>query len=417
MLDVLRMTLVFIVLLVFLRLKWNIGYVMLIATGLLFLLYLVRLPVIGATFRAALTDTVTIKLFLALSLIRVLEIVLREKEVMAGMMEASRELLRKRKAVIVSMPMLIGLLPSLGGAYFSAPMVEESTRGLKMSAEEKGFVNYWFRHPWEYVLPLYPGLLLATAITKVELRDLIFANTLYAVLIVITGFLFGLRGVKGGYSEEELRSGSRAGSGHEKDHGIPGPRRFDLRRFWSFLPVASVLLMVMLFHMELHFALAITVLSLFIFYRFRPGDILRVLKHGFAPDVFILILGVMLFKFAMENSGAVTHLNEYFTQEGIPLLPVLFVLPFVSGLLTGLTVGFVGSTFPLIVSLAGGAHLGQLTFAFAAGFTGVLLSPVHLCLVLTREYFKADAWGIYRRSIPAVAIVMSAALIEYLLLT
>ena len=51
------------------------------------------------------------------------------------------------------MPMLIGMLPSLGGAYFSAPMVKEATSGIHMSQEEKAFINYWFRHPWEYHSP------------------------------------------------------------------------------------------------------------------------------------------------------------------------------------------------------------------------------------------------------------------------
>ncbi|MFO0751886.1 MAG: DUF401 family protein [Thermodesulfovibrionales bacterium] len=57
-----------------------------------------------------------------------------------------------------------------------------------------------------------------------------------------------------------------------------------------------------------------------------------------------------------------------------------------------------------------------MTLAFASGFLGVLLSPVHLCLVLTREYFKADAWGIYKRIIPASLVIMAAAFVEYFVL-
>jgi hypothetical protein len=87
-----------------------------------------------------------------------------------------------------------------------------------------------------------------------------------------------------------------------------------------------------------------------------------------------------------------------------------------TGMLTGLTVGFVGSTFPLLISISGGAPLSNMTLAFAAGFIGVLLSPVHLCLVLTKEYFKADMWGIYKRMLPASAVIFAAALIEYTVL-
>ena len=89
-----------------------------------------------STIVVTVTDETSVKLFFALMLIRVLELVLREKRVLAEMMEASRTLLRKKKAIIISMPLLIGLLPSLGGAYFSAPMVAESTKGLKMTPEE-----------------------------------------------------------------------------------------------------------------------------------------------------------------------------------------------------------------------------------------------------------------------------------------
>lgn len=406
MLDIIKIAFVFIAILVFLRLKWNIGYVLLLASGILAILYLMPIPTILSTIKSAVVEPITIKLFFALTLIRILEMVLREKQVLARMMDASRHLLRRKKAVIISMPMLIGLLPSLGGAYFSAPMVAESTKGLKMTQEEKGFINYWFRHPWEYMLPLYPGILLASAITNIELRNLMLVNTIYAVLIVITGFIFSMRGVKGRYSAEEQKSRSTEGK----------LQRSQASELWSFLPVILILIFVIVFHIELHYSLAITILGLFIFYKVDAKEIFRAFKYGFTKDVILLIFGAMLFKFTMENSGAVVHLSSYFSEKGIPLLPVLFILPFVSGLLTGLTVGFVGGTFPLIISLAGGAYLNQITFAFAAGFLGVLLSPVHLCLVLTREYFKADIWGIYKRIIPASCIIMAAALAMYFVL-
>lgn len=402
MFDILKIAIVFTAILIFLRLKWNIGYVLLLASGFLAILYLMPISTILLTIKSTVSDTVTIKLFFALTLIKSLELILRERQVLAKMMGASRNILKRKKAVIISMPMLIGLLPSLGGAYFSAPMVDESTKGLKMSPEEKGFINYWFRHPWENVLPLYPGILLASAITKIELRSLILANSTYAALILITGFLFSMKGVEGKFiKSSEFRVQS------------PEKKTKDL---WSFLPITLILIMVMVMHVELHYALGFTILMLFVFYRFSPKEAFMAIKHGFTLDVIVIVFGTMLFKFTMENSGAVAHLSQYFRDMRIPILPILFILPFISGLLTGITVGFVGGTFPLILSLAGGAHLNQITFAFASGLVGVLLSPVHLCFVLTREYFKADIAGIYKKTIPGCAIIMAGALGVYFIL-
>lgn len=373
----------------------NIGYVMLMASGVLAFLYLMPPLSIFSTVKNALTGRVTIKLALALTLIKSFELILREKDFLSEMMKASKALLLKKKAVIVSMPLLIGLLPSIGGAYFSAPMVDESTKGMKMSQEEKAFINYWYRHPWEFILPLYPGILLASAISGIELRNLIIANTAYAVFIVITGLVFSMREAAGSFAKTE---------------GI------SKKGLLSFIPIAAVLLLVVIFHLELHYALLAVMIALFAFYRFQVKDIIRVLKHGLSTDVILLILGVMLFKETMETSGAVKNLSGFLTSKGIPFTPILFLLPFVTGLLTGITVGFVGSTFPLILSLNGGASIGVISFAFASGFIGVLLSPVHICLVLTREYFKADMWGVYRKIIPAGAIVFLVAVLEYLIL-
>jgi len=45
----------------------------------------------------------------------------------------------------------------------------------------------------------------------------------------------------------------------------------------------------------------------------------------------------------------------------------------------------------------------------AGGFLGVMFSPVHLCLALTRVYFKAE-WGpIYRLIAPSALLVAGTA--------
>ena len=122
----------------------------------------------------------------------------------------------------------------------------------------------------------------------------------------------------------------------------------------------------------------------------------------------------MVFKGMLDASGAIDALPAYFRQSGLPVGFILFVLPFIVGLVTGLTVGFVGATFPIIMALLGGyPDLGSLTFAFASGFAGVMLSPTHLCLLLTVRYFKADLAGTYRLLYLPVFLVLCAGLIRF----
>jgi integral membrane protein (TIGR00529 family) len=386
MADAAKLILVLGLMVALLRARLKVGWVMLLCSTALAALYLMRPPALWAAVMGTLRNDATLKLLLALSLIRMLELVLREREVLGEMMGAARSLFRSRRAVIVSMPMLIGMLPSVGGAYFSAPMVQEATRDLDMPPEEKAFVNYWFRHPWEFVLPLYPGILLAAALTGLPVRTLILANVTAALAMGAAGVVTSMRGVA---QEKSVRSVSR-------------------KQLMSFLPIGAVLVLVMAAGLELWVSIGLVLAGLFVRYRYGAGDLRRAVRYGFSLDVMVLILGVMLFKEVMETSGAVANLSALFAREGIPIPAALLALPFVAGLLTGLTIGFVGATFPLLVSLPGGEAAGAVALAFAAGFTGVLLSPVHVCLVLTREYFAADMGGVYRRMLlPATLVILA----------
>lgn len=396
MIDIIKIIFILFLIIFLLKKKMNIGYVMLIASLILFILYLMPFPLIIKTLKQSIINDVTIKLFLALTLIRIFEMILREHNILKNMMNSIKIIFKKRKLITISMPLLIGLMPSVGGAYFSAPMVAETTKDLKISSEEKSFINYWFRHPWEFILPLYPGILLASAITKIELHNLISANLLFAFLMLTTGFLFSMKGLRG--SIDKQTDISKKG-------------------LWSFAPIISVLCFVLILHVELHLSLLIVITFLLVFYKYKPDKIFSVIKYGFSLEILILIFGVMLFKETLESSGAVGNLSRFFIKEGVPLIPILFLLPFITGFLTGITVGFVGSTFPLIINITNTNSINIISFAFASGFLGVLLSPVHICLILTKEYFKADMAGIYKIMITPCLVVMAGALIEYLILT
>ncbi len=391
MADIIKITLTFILILLLLRKKWNVGYVLMVASGVLATLYLMHPAVAIKTIYFALTSSVTLELLIALTFIRMFEMILRDRKVLQQMMESMKGMLRNKRGLIVSMPLLIGMLPSVGGAYFSAPMVDEATKELNLTPEDKAFTNYWYRHPWEFILPLYPGIVLASVITKVELREFIFLNVSYAVTMFLSGMLFGMKGVKGAF---------------------PVKNNLSRKGLWNFLPILLLLMLVIIFRIKLHYALVFIVVTFLMFYRYNYHSTVKVLKYGFSMDIVVLILGIMLFKESLETSGAVENLSHFFTEKGIPVLPILFVLPFISGILTGFTVGFVGSTFPLILSLTG-TDPYSLSFAFASGYIGVLLSPVHVCLILTREYFKADMLRIYNKTIPAAFMIVLVSIIEY----
>jgi hypothetical protein len=95
---------------------------------------------------------------------------------------------------------------------------------------------------------------------------------------------------------------------------------------------------------------------------------------------------------------------------------IAFVVPFIAGLLTGLSHAAFSIGFPIVIPLvaADGAPVasGWAAWMMAGAFLGVMYSPLHLCLSLTRIYFEAE-WGpIYRRIAPStLAVAATAALL------
>jgi hypothetical protein len=77
----------------------------------------------------------------------------------------------------------------------------------------------------------------------------------------------------------------------------------------------------------------------------------------------------------------------------------LFSIPFVLGFLTGITVGFVGISFPMLMPLmtqGDTLNISMAIFAYVSGFVGMMMSPMHLCFAVTVEYLKVNIFKFYK---------------------
>ena len=99
-----------------------------------------------SAFTTTLTMQRTYDLILALYLVMCLETELRTSGALDGMIRALQRLFASEKFTLAIMPAFLGLLPSLGGARFSAPIVEAASRNTDLTKEHKAAINFWFRH-------------------------------------------------------------------------------------------------------------------------------------------------------------------------------------------------------------------------------------------------------------------------------
>ncbi len=298
------------------------------------------------------------------------------------------------------LPLLVGLLPMPGGALVSAVMIRNLVKKYGLTPEESTFINYWFRHVWVTVWPLYPSIIIATAVVEVSPARIAKA----CWVIGLTAFTSALiSAVKLGILRRRFFS-------------------FDWRSLASmtksFYPIAFVAIFVLLLRTSMLYTLIVAIAIVYVHKKAKIRDIISILKKTLDPKIIVLIFAVMGYKALIEytNSAKIffTHLKEF----GIPAFAASFAVAFLVGFATGIELSYSSVALPLLTAFTGvGSSLvpSKLMLVIAGGFCGVMLSPMHLCFALTCEYFHADASKVYRYLIPSVVVVALASITAYIL--
>ncbi|HQN49250.1 MAG TPA: DUF401 family protein [Caldisericia bacterium] len=103
----------------------------------------------------------------------------------------------------------------------------------------------------------------------------------------------------------------------------------------------------------------------------------------------------------------------------IPFFLILFLMPFISAFVTGLTSMGVAISYPIIINLFypnGNLSYALMGIAYSGAVCGILFSPLHLCLIVTINYFKCELSKIYKNLTISVALSSSILIIIYMIL-
>ncbi|MBT1075726.1 DUF401 family protein [Geobacter grbiciae] len=398
MIDLLKTLAVLVAVVVMVRRRWHLGAVM--ALGAAFLAFSYLTPPLRFLSGAwvALASPKSLEMTATLVFTMIMEHILRTTGTLRRMVASLSEVLPDSRLIMAAMPAMIGMLPSPGGAVFSAPMVREASAHLTLPADQKAFINYWYRHPWEYISPLYPGIILVAGLSRIPYQKIVLANSAFAVSVIFWGTIFCFRGV---------------GSAPVPVGETVGKRRALSTFIISVAPILATLIFVVVLQVNPVVAMGGMTALLFAVHRYGPARIVTTLRESVSVKALSLIFGIMIFQETLRLTGALDGISHFFVASGLPVLFIITAIPFLAGVMTGLTVAFVGITFPILMPLMGGdiPSLGLLSLAFGSGFAGVMLSPVHLCLVLTGEYFEADMARVFRRLWIPQALVLAAAVV------
>ncbi len=300
-----------------------------------------------------------------------------------------------RRAGFALLPAIIGMLPMPGGALFSAPMVDDMDSSRTADPLLKSKINYWFRHVWEYWWPLYPGVLLAIDLTGLSPGRFILLQIGLSFFAIWGGYIFLLRKIPLIHNDRKRWSSRNI--------------REVVTLLTPIITVIAAYIIITFFlpeisrisnYLPMILGLCLSITAALI--QRQPGmkEAINIFTSINTVKLVILVIFIGIYGAFIETplpdgNFIMSYVREELTGNNIPIIFIIMIIPFISGLSTGLAVGFVGASFPIVMNLLGtspsqGEIMSYTVIAYSFGFAGMMLSPVHVCHILTVEYFKTS---------------------------
>ena len=320
----------------------------------------------------------TYDIIFALYFVMCLEIELRTSGALAGMVHALQKIFSSNRVTLAVMPAFLGLLPSLGGARFSAPIVEEASKGLGLTNDHQSAINFWFRHIFEFSSPIIPGMIMACNIAGVAYSEFIKHLCWLTVLMFSVGWFVLIRPIKADSIKENTGTQAADEQGWQ-----------DL--WLSLSPVVLTFVLVVFFNMNASVGMGVVTAGLFLVLHFTKREISLkdVVVGAIDMKMFFNVLCILYFIQILTVTQVLQEIVTAFQSSPLPVPVIIACVSFIIGVLTGMSQGHVAIIMPIIAAMQTGS-LNLAGVAMAFGVAGQMLTPTHMCLVVTVDYFKAN---------------------------
>ena len=317
--------------------KWKLEYIILLASLLMGMLFNLSPLQIGKYFFLSLIDPTTLRLMGIIILVYILSGFLNKVGSLDNLVDSLRGIVKDYRFTLAFIPAFLGLIPMPAGAIFSAPMVKEIGNRAGLTPEEDAFVNYWFRHIWEFIWPLFSAMILFAGLLKVEIREVILVQFPLTITAILIGFVWEYKNLKRDIAVI-----------NKKDILI------NLKNLlYGIWPILLIIILVLGAKLDILISLVITVLSIYLLNanKLKITEIKEIIKKNIDWGVVTLIVGIMFFQRMLQVSGGVEMIPAMFAKLKIPVFMVLFSIPFFIGVLTGLNFATLGISIPVLIPI------------------------------------------------------------------
>lgn len=352
----------------------------------------------------------TLELVAVVLLITLLSSIMHSASLLKRMLNSLISLFKNIQLLIVMVPAFVGLLAMPGGAIISAPMVSQLGNKIRMPEGAKSAANVYFRHLSLFFNPLSPLLILAADISGLGFAPLIKFHAVPVLISVTAGFII--------MSYFWPKPASDVITKEKDEKGVHFLN--DIKEvLLSSSPLVLGLTLALAFGVNFAAALFLAVLLAVLLDAASQKKInLERIKNfatsGINWNMGLTVFTILLFGAFIQKSEGIVYLAEYVAALDMPTAVLVLLTSLIVGFTSGHPMVGAAILYPVFIPLVGTGieSSAYLALIFTGLVKGYLFSPIHLCLIVSNEYFKIG----FKESYPLLLTLIAALLLPAFLI-
>lgn len=345
----------------------------------------------------ACTSWSTLQLIVVMYIITFLQKMMGQRGAIDRAQKGLSSLFNNRWVNCAAAPIFIGMLPTPNAAFIAGDIVKASASEY-MKHDEMAVTTTYFRHVSESFMPTYAAIIMAISLAEITAGEFVIGMLPIVACIIASGCFWFLRG------KVPMSTGETASTNKGKDVK-------DI--FIGLWPILAIIIMVVVFKMAIYVAAAIILVAYFFLHKFSVNEVVPNFAASLQFKLYLNTFAVMILKEFLTASGAINALPDFFAQLPIPTFMVFMLIFFFGSIVSGSTT-IIGLCMPVAMASIPNAGLPAVCLLMGTTYAAMQMSPTHICLTLTSEYFGISLGELIKKTLPAVLTTIAFTVVYYL---
>lgn len=386
------------------RLKIKLSYTLLITAGILGIISGIGMEAFKESVFSVFMESSSLTTVFAVIMVSILGGLMKHYGILDNIVESMILVIHNKKAILMIIPAMIGVLAVPGGALLSAPFINDLGEEIGLPPSRRAVINLVFRHIAMFIFPYSTGLLIiAASMPEISIPKIILLNLIFVISMTIIGYFLYLKDIK---IEKTLAC--------RKDFSKNIIR---LMAYTSPIYVCVILNIVT----GLPFFITLFASVFIVYFLSDKKDFLKVILKSFKWDSVLTVVAVFIMKdIILRMDDLLAIFNNLFLESNsmITTMLIFMIASIFFGYITGYQSASLAILLPMVTQLkvpVETLHV-YVYFAFGCAFLGYFFSPLHLCQAFTVQHMGTTTKEIYKEYKYFAPLLIVVLIVSFLIL-